>query len=224
MRIAILLLIATAFPLLSVSSMGIVTLVIIAALSVCSPTLLPRFFRGAWRLKWLFLAILIVYLRSDIRPPDALVILGYSTDAWIQVADRCLILLCLLAAVYLLIATQTQAQLVDAITRITNPLTMVGFDNQKLARRIGITFDSIAEAESILKDIRANGRAGLVDAASRGILAMENKADSTFEQPETQLEKSQDDLKTNDYFIFIFVALALGSLIYFERINELPVP
>ena len=207
--------IASAFPFLQLAEMALVTAIVVSVLAFVAPQLLTRFANGIWRLKWLLLAILFLYLRGDAQPHGSKLILGYSADAWSQVADRWLLLICLLASVYLFVATQNQQQLVDAIMRLTKPLKVLGVDTERLANRIGLTFESVADAERHLQSMRVKSSGGLVDAAAKSILGLEQKPLADSNAGELTVTISSEKVKLKDY-LMVFL---LGSGIVFLVIN-----
>jgi len=99
--------------------------------------------RSLSRLRWLFLSILILY--SWMQPS------GLVHDSWAWVTgllaglQYCSILILLVASVVVLLETTPLPQLVEAIYWLVKPLSLLGLKRDKLALRLALVIETLAD-------------------------------------------------------------------------------
>lgn len=98
----------------------------------------------AWRLKWLFLSILLLYLWMT--PGEPIISIGTNDANWLPskqgmvlATQRIVVLLLIILCVQLLILGVNRDQLVAAITWLLYPLSRAGFPTQSFAVRCALT-------------------------------------------------------------------------------------
>jgi len=124
-------------PLLLFSSLLLLLLVHFCSIQ------LSLLWRSLLRLRWLFLSILILY--SWMQPS------GLVHDSWAWVAgflaglQYCLILILLASSVLVLLETTPLPQLVEAIYWLVTPLSLLGLKRDKLALRLALVIETLAD-------------------------------------------------------------------------------
>lgn len=134
---------------------------------------LLRVAQGWWRLRWLLLAILVLYAGDTTGEPWFDWAPGLSREGVSEAARRALVLMSLLAAVYLLLQTTPLPQLTAAILWLTRPLSWFGFPHRQLALRLALTLDNVSPAQQTLQQWRPRNAASLIDAAAAAIVHVE---------------------------------------------------
>ncbi|MDQ7016041.1 MAG: CbiQ family ECF transporter T component [Gammaproteobacteria bacterium] len=99
--------------------------------------------RSLLRLRWLFLSILVLY--SWMQPS------GLMHDSWAWLAgvlaglQYCLILALLAVSVVILLETTPLPQLVEAIYWLVMPLSLLGLKRDRLALRLALVIETLAD-------------------------------------------------------------------------------
>ena len=113
------------------------------------PSRLPHAFVMLKRLRWLFLSILIVYLFFT---PGVLlwsdVLWGPTEEGLLQGLSRIAVLVLIVAAVNVLIASTEQADFLSAVSWCLWPLSWLGLSHQRLALRISLTLTAVGVLRS----------------------------------------------------------------------------
>lgn len=175
-RILTLIALASALPVLSLIHLLIVLATIAGAFMCMARASLPQLFDGMLRLRWLLLAILIVYWGFTPGEPLLDAAPGLSREGVSEGIRRVLVLLGLLMAVYLLIARTTVPQLISGLQLLTAPFALIGFQPQAFAARMGLALDQVSRAEQMLRQAREQQRESLIAAAAAAISATEAQA------------------------------------------------
>lgn len=109
------------------------------------------------RLRWLLVALVFVY--GWLTPGEALLpALGRLSPSWPGLAAggvRALILLGMVLAVYLLLATTPRDQLLTGLAWLTRPLRRLGLDAQRLNLRIVLTLQKVPQAQALIRQWQA---------------------------------------------------------------------
>lgn len=127
---------------------------------------LRRLAFGLLRLKWLLLGIAVLYL--GFTPGEALSewTPGLTREGLYEGLRRVLVLVCLLAAVYWLLAVTPAPQLVAALDQLLWPLRRMGVPTDRFTRRVAMTLDAVDAVEARYRSLRAAGLSGLTLAAA----------------------------------------------------------
>lgn len=103
--------------------------------------------RMLFRMRWLFLSILVVYFWFTPGPP----LMGVEgMPSQLGVVDglfRCLVLVLLILAINLLLNHLSQQQLVQSLLWWLRPLSWFGLSHQRLAIRIALVLDAVKELQ-----------------------------------------------------------------------------
>ncbi|HEY0974066.1 MAG TPA: hypothetical protein VGE57_06195 [Solimonas sp.] len=163
-RILCLLVLAAMLPALSLPLLALLALLLVAAQAWAGS--LPRLLQGVLRLRWLFLAIFVLYLGFTPGDPWLASLPGLSREGLYEGARRALVLFDLLAAVYLLLALTRLEALVQGLVQLLYPLRVFGFDPTVFARRLALAMDRVGALQAQVAAIRAHGRGWLDGAAA----------------------------------------------------------
>ena len=136
-------------------------------------TLLLSSLKMLWRLKWLYLSILIVY--GWFSPGEAIVTLDTIDAAYIPTVEglqvgalRVLVLVTIVSMVAGLLLSLERPQLVSAIIFLSKPLSIIGIDSSRFALLLVLTLDKVLVAETTMHEMLSNNqeRKGLLNKAS----------------------------------------------------------
>ena len=141
-----------------------------------APSGLSRLRMGLVRLRWLLLAIGILYM--GFTPGESLhpLIPGLSREGVLEGLRRMLVLVDLLTLVYLLLSVTPTPQLAGALVQLSRPLTVLGLDSGRFGRRLALVLEGVGEAQQRLDAVRE--QRSLVDALATAMLRLEQQADS----------------------------------------------
>jgi biotin transport system permease protein len=131
---------------------------------VAGPAALRALGRSVWRLRWLLLAIALLY---PIFPAAA----ASRLDSALLGLRQLLLLLAMLAAVHTLLWWQGSARLGSALSELLRPLDRIGFPVDRFSCRLAGVLASAGEVESKLRRARDTDSLRAGDAA--GFLAAE---------------------------------------------------
>lgn len=122
-----------------------------------------RIFPMAWpmlrRMRWLFLSLLVIYFWFTPGQP-LLFPYGPSLEGIQAGLLRISLLIMLVVAVSLLLCTTPRAQLIAAIQWLAWPLRWIGVEADRLAVRMALTLETVADAQHLLRQ-RTPARADL---------------------------------------------------------------
>ncbi len=102
-----------------------------------------------WRMRWLFLSIVLVYLWAAPLPDSRLIIIALA-DGLLQAARLAL----LVAAVVLLLQTTPRPSLVSSLYWLTAPLARLGFDRGHFALRVVLVLERVTEVQALATESR----------------------------------------------------------------------
>ncbi len=110
-----------------------------------------------WRMRWFFLSIFIIYFWMTPGEP----IVGGLGYAWLPTWEgvvgglqRVVVLVMLVLGVQLLILTTKRDQLISAIYWLFFPLGLLGISRERLAVRIFLVLESVAEVQVLAGEAR----------------------------------------------------------------------
>lgn len=175
-RVLCLVALASALPAMSLVALAILCLLGVLVYLRLAPAAMMRLRMGVIRLRWLLLAIFVLYAGFTPGEPLAAALPGLSREGLAEGLRRALVLLDLLVLVYLLLALTPVAELVDAIRLLLAPLRLIGVDPQRVGLRLALALDGVGEMQARLKGYaRAGG--GAWDRAARLIEDIEHRAE-----------------------------------------------
>jgi energy-coupling factor transporter transmembrane protein EcfT len=117
-----------------------------------------RLRNGVSRLRWLLLAIFVLYAGFTPGTPILEVTPGISREGLLEGLRRALVLIDLLVMVYLLLAVTPINQLVAAIHTLVRPLKPLGVDPQRVGLRLALALDQVNQMHTRLRgEARAPG-------------------------------------------------------------------
>lgn len=138
------------------------------------------------RLKWLFVSILGVYLFFT---PGQLIIPGVlwgpTFEGLFQGGLRITTLVLLVAAVNLLITGTEREEFLSAILWCLRPVSVFGLSHERLAVRIALTLETVAQTRNGLKK---NSSTGVTDNDGSRLTAISRTASRLFESAITSAE------------------------------------
>jgi energy-coupling factor transporter transmembrane protein EcfT len=160
-RILLLLVVALALP-----QLDLFVLLAIAALAFVgflwrARSGLVRLRAGLWRLRWLLLAIFVLYGGFTPGEPLLAALPGLSREGLLEGVRRALVLLDLLLLVYLLLTLTSVPQLVIGLRLLLTPLRIVGVDPQRVGLRVALAFDAVSALQARLQHTPPSADAGV---------------------------------------------------------------
>lgn len=173
-RLLLLLAIATALPMMSLPALTVQAVLFLALYRWHAVDALPRLLQGLQRLRWLLLAIFVLYGAFTPGTPLFAALPGLSADGLSEGARRALVIVNLLVLVYLLLAVTPIVDLVPAIQRLLSPLRPLGIDAQRIGLRLALALDNVQRMRVQLA--AGAGNASLLDRAAAVIVAIETDA------------------------------------------------
>ena len=119
---------------------------------------LARVADGVWRIRYLLAAIAVLYLGLTPGEPAWSGLPGISREGLVEGSRRALVLVDLLIAVYLLLATTPPRELTGALRQLLAPLSPIGVPTDRIARRIAVTLASVPALQAAVRDARDSTR------------------------------------------------------------------
>jgi energy-coupling factor transporter transmembrane protein EcfT len=150
-RILLLLLVALALPLLDLAVLLVLGVLAVTAFLLLARSALARLRAGLWRLRWLLLAIFVLYGGFTPGEPLLPALPGLSREGLLEGLRRALVLTDLLVLVYLLLSLTSVPQLVVGLRLLLTPLQLLGVDTQRIGLRIALAFDGVASLQARLQ-------------------------------------------------------------------------
>ena len=134
----------------------------------------PALLAGLWRLRWMLLAILVLY--GGFTPGEPLLpqLPGLSREGLLEGARRALVLVGLLQLVEWLLARTPLPQLCAGLKLLAQPLELIGLPAASFARRLGLALGQVAPARISIDGAR--GKGNLFDTAAALVLRIESGA------------------------------------------------
>lgn len=175
-RVLCLVALASALPAMSLAALAVLCALSVLIYLRLAPAAVLRLRMGVTRLRWLLLAIFVLYAGFTPGEPLLAALPGLSREGLAEGLRRALVLLDLLVLVYLLLALTAVAELVDAIRMLLAPLRVVGVDPQRVGLRVALALDGVGEMQARLKGYARTG-GGAWDRAARLIEDIEHRAD-----------------------------------------------
>lgn len=176
-RLLLLLVLALSLAPLPLLDLLVLTTVLALGYRRSDPRAWRRLGSGVLRLRWLLLSIFVLYLGFTPGTPLSPWTPGFSVEGALEGARRTTVLLCLITAVYWLMAVTPVPQLVAALDQLLMPLRRGGLSTDRLTRRIGLTLAALDEVEADYQRLRSAGHRGL-DLGAAWIMALEARAPS----------------------------------------------
>jgi len=170
------------------------------------------------RVRWLLLAILLVY--GGLTPGEPLV---PALGAWSPSADgmrlgavRVVALVAIVAAVYLLLATTSRGALVGGLLWFGAPARRLGLDDRRFAARLILALEAVPQVQDLARDAlwQQTGRsrlerlAGAAGATLRATLQRADAAQGPIDVPERSPVPARQWLLPL-FLVLLFAALAL---------------
>lgn len=164
-RILCLLVLAAALPSLALTVLALVMAALLLVL-MRSPGGLTRWRQGLWRLKWLFLALFVLYLGYTPGDPLITALPGLSAEGLHEAARRATILAILLAAVQALLAATSTPHLVEALRQLLRPLRRLGLEGDRFALRLALVLAQVGSMQARVAALRGSAGGPLAAAAT----------------------------------------------------------
>ncbi|MDD3762207.1 MAG: CbiQ family ECF transporter T component [Nevskiales bacterium] len=176
-RILLLLSLAASLPGLSLIALAVAAVVLFAGYGWLAGNAWSRLRGGLFRMRWLLGAIFVLY--AGFTPGDPLLasLPGLSREGLSEGGRRALVLVDLLLMVYLLLATTSVDQLVQALRMLTAPLRVLGVSPDRIGLRLGLALEGVGDMQARLQgEVRSAGSPW--DRATRVIADIEREADA----------------------------------------------
>lgn len=149
-RIAVLLAFAAALPSLSLTAAAALLAALLAAQAAAGGrAAVTAYLADASRLRWLLLAIAMLYAGFTEGEPLVAALPGLSHEGAAEAGRRTLILLDLLAAVHWLLRPLPATELARGLLWLLKPVTWAGLDTAPLARRIALVFEEVRRIQQL---------------------------------------------------------------------------
>lgn len=170
-RLVLLLVFAAALPTLPLTASGALGagLTVVHAAKGRAPAL-RRLAVAIWRLRWLLLAVAVLYAGFTEGTPLLESLPGLSREGALEGARRVLVLVDLVAAVQLLMLLTPLSELLGGLLWLLRPLRAVGLDPERLALRIGLVLDELKRLQEMPRP------PGVVDAVAQMVADVEARA------------------------------------------------
>lgn len=185
-RLLLLLVFAGLLPWLELPLLGGAALLLLA---VClfRPRVLADSLRALRRLRWLLLAIAVLYLWFTPGTP-----LVAGAGDWLPTREgvwlalrRCGVLVLMLTAVYLVMQTTPRPALTAALVQLASVVRLLGFRPEPFARRLVAALDAVPGMQALVGEMRSRRKEeGLLAAAAGVISAVEFAARQESTTPE----------------------------------------
>jgi len=173
--------VAWALPAMPLTDLLLILLLLMAAHARLGVAAIRRFGGGLLRMRWLGLAIIILYVFFTPGDPLLGFLPGISREGLLEAARRLSILATLLGMVYLLMNLTPMLQLAAALAWLVRPLRALGLDADRFGVRLALALDGVAAAENLLRTVRGQGAASLIDAAARVVQQLESGSEQVAE-------------------------------------------
>lgn len=175
-RVLCVVILAANLPALALIDLLLLQTLLLGAYALQAPGRLQMLLGGLWRLRWLFIAIAVLYL--GFTPGTAIhpALPGISQEGLFEGLRRMLVLSALLTTVYLLIAVTSSAELAAALCQLLAPLKPLGVPVQRFALRLSLSMEMLSQVQGRIEAARRQQPRALADAAVGAILEVEQLA------------------------------------------------
>lgn len=177
-RVLLLLVVAFYLPVASLPALVLLALCVLSLfgrLARSGQASWPRLRNGIWRLRWLLMAIFILYAGFTPGTPLVAATPGISREGLAEGGRRALVLLNLLVLVYLLMAVTPAAQWVVAVRTLLQPLRLIEFDPDRFGLRLALAFEQVEARHAGLRGQPQAG-GGWLDRAAALVASIEAEA------------------------------------------------
>ncbi|MCK5858385.1 MAG: hypothetical protein KAG72_03470 [Abyssibacter sp.] len=194
-RLITLLVLAVGLMLVDLAALGVFFgVVALLFLLECGRTAIKEWLRALWQLKWLFLALAVLYLGFT---PGTPLLDWAARPTWqgaLEGGHRALVLATLLMAVHWLVRPVPTDALAGGMVWLTTPLERLGLHTRRFAVRLAMTLHRVGELQEQVNALRGAARQGWVDTAAELIRGIEqapsaNTASQAIELPTPQLQE-----------------------------------
>lgn len=151
-RVLFVLVLASVLPSASLGALVLLCLLAGSLYLRLAPDSIDRLRTGLARLRWLILAIFVLYVGFTPGEPLFAALPGLSREGLAEATRRALVLVDLLVLVYLLLALTPIAELVGAICLLLAPLRPLGVDPQRIGLRIALALEGVGEMHARLRN------------------------------------------------------------------------
>lgn len=187
-RLLLLLAIATTLPMMSLPALTVLAVLFLASYRFNAANALTRLAHGMLHLRWLLLAIFVLYGAFTPGTPLMAELPGLSIEGLGEGARRGLILVNLLILVYWLLAVTPTAELLMAIELLLRPLRLFGLDSQRVGLRLALALETVDQLRARTRQTTPG--AGLLDRAAAIVGEIEAAAGNPSPVP-VQLQESR---------------------------------
>lgn len=162
-----------------VPQFGVLTLLVLSAAmllqrAVAGRQALDQALQSIWRLRWLLLAIGVLYLGFTPGEPLFPFTERISRQGALEGARRVLVLVAILLAVHTVLRALGPRQLAAGITQLAAPLRMLGLPVDRFAMRLATALDAVQTVGERTRAARDNAAAGsMLQRAARLIVDVE---------------------------------------------------
>ena len=181
-RILGLVIVAGFMPAMPLIDLAVLLVVGLLVFLQAAPAGLARLRMGLFRLRWLLLAIGILYMGFTPGEPLHSMIPGLSREGVLEGLRRMLVLVDLLTLVYLLLSVTPTPQLAGALVQLSQPLSVLGLDSERFGRRLALVLEGVGEAQQRLDAVRE--QRSLIAALAAAMLRLEQEAGNPSPTPD----------------------------------------
>lgn len=151
-RVLLLLALASALPRQSLMALAVFGAAVLLLYVMLAPAALQRLRMGLWRMRWLLLAIFVLYGGFTPGEPLFAEAPGISREGVLEGARRALVLTDLLVMVYLLLALTPTTALISAIRLLLSPLRPLGVNPDRIGLRIALALEGVGAMQDRWRD------------------------------------------------------------------------
>ena len=201
LRLLLLFIIAITLPFAATFSLLVIQLCV--ALACALHAALGDCLRGLWRLKWLFVSIVILYgwFTPGLPVVEVVGVKMPTQTGLIEASTRLLLLSTLLATVIWCLKPLRPQQTAEAISALLRPLALIGVDVQRFGLRLALTLSAVSVMQERLKE----STQGWLEGAGQTLLAVE----SGELVPDTVALEPLEPIPLWQLFVFLVLAAML---------------
>lgn len=132
--------------------------------------------RSLWRMRWLFLALAVIYVAFTPGEPVHPALPGISREGLAEGSRRALVLAVLLVSARLLMTSTAPDRIAAALVWLMQPLRILRFDPQRFGLRLAYALQGVSRIRPVLEAARRQHPQSLMDAAAAAIAHVEREA------------------------------------------------
>lgn len=205
MRVALLVVFAAGLPSLALPELLVVVALLGGGLFLLGREAAARLVAMVARLRWLFAALLILYLGFTPGEPLIAALPGLSREGFLEAVRRGLVLVAVIAAVLALLQSTPPTVLAQALAWMLRPFDRLGADSRRFGIRLSL---ALAAATGTRASLQRSKDGNWIDQAVEAVLSAERVAPTPVPSPEPEWDLPPPPLW--QWLLPLLLALALA--------------